>query len=135
MLRLTLREDKGPPFGDSEASAHGDDDEVESATPIRHFRADPIPSSEGVTEIVLLPSGVLGEAPPVVYVWRAPEELAYESHGATVPAGRTRIVGVLLQGEVQVGRAEACDVLFVWPRAWAGEQPRMTRALVASSSR
>jgi hypothetical protein len=128
-VRLRLRESEGPPFGERVSEGYEDEDEIDDPTPVRHFAADPIAAPEGPTEIVLLPSGVLPAAAPVAYAWRAPEELGYAIHALAGPPPRTRIVGVLLQGEERLLGGGETEVVLLSPSAWADEEARLAVAL------
>jgi hypothetical protein len=114
----------------------GDDDIDADPEPeaVPHFFALVSPASGGSTEVVLLPSGILPDAAPVAFAWRAPEELVYASFGAAVPVDQpTRIWAVLLQGQAAMERAAARGdsvlVIVLVACAWAGEDERVVRAL------
>jgi hypothetical protein len=133
LVHVDLHETNGPPFSETVPETNGEE-EVDEPTPIRHFAALPIATARGPTEIVLLPTGLLETAAPVAYVWRAPEELAYAAHPSRGEAPlRTRIVGVLLQGEASIRTDGDTSVLFVWPSAWAGDDERLAAAIAPAT--
>jgi hypothetical protein len=132
-VSLVVRDVDDAPFSHVDGWPDDDDKEIDLPERVRHFIAGPFEAEKGPTEVALLPTGGTLPAPAVAYAWRAPEELALDMHGLVDSSGRTRIWGMLLQGEGAVAAAAASGepvvVTMVMPCAWAGEIERLVQAV------